>query len=105
MILDEKYRIEKSGNGLKLIEKSVGYKKKDKDKLNPVEVENEYYYGALYQALRSYTEKRLINEIGEDCSLYEIGLEIEAIKFTLALLAESIKKDFCVYVNTTGEIK
>lgn len=102
MKLDNKYSIEKSGSGIKLIEKTIGYKKDDKKKENPIELGKEYYYGVLYQALQGYMEKRIDDTIEYD-SLDVTGLHVSAIIADISRYKAAIKDEFCVYVNTNGD--
>lgn len=98
MQLTENWRIEKEGNNFVLYERYEnkglkGEAPKTKYKEKP------YYYGVLYQALNSFLDKAIGEELCEDPNdifevIHNVVAEIMAAK-------DFIKEEFSIEVRTT----
>lgn len=94
MKLDNVFSLEKSGDGVALVELVNGYKV---DKKNGVKIpdkkEKRYYYGCLYQALQGYIQQTADN-----------NMEMVAEYVTMAMRCidsakDAIKEEFCIEVK------
>lgn len=91
MKITDKWSIEKEKSGFSLVEKTVVEKTiKSKKTGETTEGTKTYSYGTVYQALQALLEKATTEEM----SLYNIGLEIESLLFTIMNAKEEIKKEF-----------
>lgn len=96
MELDDTFSIKSDANNVTLIELVDGFKlSKDRKERIPAKVEKEFYYGTLYQALKGYLDRSIM----QADSIKDARKIATRVINTLDDMEAEIKEKFCVYVK------
>ena len=98
MILNDIWSIEEISGGFVLIEKRTGHVRKDGKLTDKTKViEDNYYYGCVYQALIGFLQKLSIERDIDD-----LRTKVEEIIKIIKDAEIEIKKKFCIEVLVSG---
>lgn len=100
MKLNDKYSIEKDGQGFTLIEKTIVNTRKDGKLTGETrDGQSKRFYGTVYQALQGFLSVTVDDSIQKDIDLEDLRMDVYTSLKYIDESNEWIKENFCIEVR------